>query len=85
MKDKRIRLTLQDCQVIAEALHIYDSLPQCQPRTDDETQRFNERIMKAVYDEAGERKFSWSQITDIHRRFHALAGNEGYYLRGSRK
>ena len=85
MKDKRIRLTLQDCQVIAAALHIYDDLPQCKPTTEEQTQRFTERIIKAAYDQDGERKFTWSQITDIHRRFNALADQAGYYLRGSRR
>jgi len=31
MKDKRIRLTLQDCRIIAEVLKVYDRTPDSDP------------------------------------------------------
>ena len=57
-KQKRIRLTFKECQMISEALKFYDH------QEDDP-----------------ERKFSWSEIHTIMRRFLCLSDNDGYYAR----
>ena len=61
-KDKRIRLTLKDIQMIDEALRVYDHMP----------------------DPEGSKKYSWSNLHDLRRRFVCLADDDGYYSRRSR-
>jgi len=65
-KDKRIRLTLPDIQMISKALRFYE-----------------ENTKGALYDDPNWREIS-GILSNLSRRFHVLAADEGWAARRSR-
>lgn len=81
MKDKRIRLTLKNIQVIAEAIHIYDRLPENAPQDPIQISK----LLTVIYGkDRNKLKYSWSDLSNLSRRFHVLAADEGWAARRSR-